>query len=52
VHERIRERLWASGVANDAIEACLDALESGEVSPMAVADSILTETSARSITSH
>jgi len=52
VNERIRERLWASGVANDTIDGRLDALETGQVSPLTVADSILKDASARSTTSH
>lgn len=52
VNERIRERLWASGVANSTIDIRLDALEAGQVSPLTVADSILNDASARTTTSH
>lgn len=52
VNERIRERLWASGAANGTIDIRLDALEAGQVSPLTVADSILSDASARSTTSH
>ena len=51
VNERIRERLWASGAANSTIDGRLDALEAGQISPLAVADSILSAASPRSTTS-
>jgi LAO/AO transport system kinase len=52
VNERIRERLWASGAASVTIDGRLDALEAGQVSPLTVADSILSAASASNNTSH
>jgi LAO/AO transport system kinase len=52
VDERVRERVWASGRAGSVIDERLDALEAGQVSPLAIADAILGEASSRITTSH
>lgn len=51
VNERLRERLWSDGTASRTIDGRMDALEAGRVSPLSVADAILSEASVGSTTS-
>jgi LAO/AO transport system kinase len=41
IGQRVRERIWASGLADQVINSELAALEAGRTSPLAVADAVL-----------